>query len=369
MQNFDRIPTTHTGSLPRPPAVMAPGGVDDEAVLAEAVNDIVRQQVAAGMDFVSDGEMSKPSYVGYVADVLTGFGDTSESTPPPDVVDFPQWGAFASAAVAAFLKTPACIGDVQRRDLTHAQRDIARLQGAVAQSGGSATPFMTAASPGVIAMFMDNRHYASHDDYLAALAAAMKLEYDEIHRSGLMLQIDCPDLAAGRVFQFPDATLDEWQATAADHIEVLNEATRDIPAEAMRMHLCWGNYAGPHIHDVPLRDVLPFVYKARPAAISFEAANPRHAHEWEVFADLPLPDDKMILPGVVDSTSPFVEHPELIAQRLIQFAQLVGKERVVASTDCGFATFAPLTPVMSEIVFAKLAAISEGAALASDKLW
>jgi 5-methyltetrahydropteroyltriglutamate--homocysteine methyltransferase len=229
--------------------------------------------------------------------------------------------------------------------------------------------FMTAASPGVISLFLENGHYPSHEAYIGALADAMKVEYDAIHEAGFVLQLDCPDLAVGRSTQGADISLSDWKKMIELHIEAINAATRDIPPEAVRMHLCWGNYEGPHTHDVPLAEILPIVLKARPSAISFEAANPRHEHEWRVFEDVKLPDDKMILPGVIDSTTHYVEHPELVAQRLINFAGVVGRERVMASSDCGFGTFAGLTTVAGDVTFAKLAAMVEGARLASGELW
>jgi 5-methyltetrahydropteroyltriglutamate--homocysteine methyltransferase len=228
---------------------------------------------------------------------------------------------------------------------------------------------MTAASPGVISLFLENRHYPSHEAYIAALAEAMKEEYDAIHQAGFVLQLDCPDLAVGRHVQGADESLSDWKQKIGLHIEAINAATREIPPEDLRLHLCWGNYEGPHNHDVPLAEIIGIVLKARPSAISFEAANPRHEHEWRVFEDIELPDDKVLLPGVIDSTTNYVEHPELVAQRIINYANAVGRERVIASSDCGFGTFAGLNTVASDVTFAKLAAMAEGAELASGELW
>jgi 5-methyltetrahydropteroyltriglutamate--homocysteine methyltransferase len=228
---------------------------------------------------------------------------------------------------------------------------------------------MTAASPGVISVFLENRRYQSHQAYIGALADAMKTEYDAIHQAGFVLQLDCPDLAMGRHIQAPDSSLSDWRKMIELHVEAINAATRDIPAEDLRMHLCWGNYEGPHNHDVPVAEIIPIVLKARPSAISFEAANPRHEHEWRVFEDVKLPDDKMLLPGVIDSTTNYIEHPEVVAQRIINSARAVGRERVMASSDCDFGTFAGLTTVAGDVTFAKLAAMAEGARLASGELW
>jgi 5-methyltetrahydropteroyltriglutamate--homocysteine methyltransferase len=262
---------------------------------------------------------------------------------------------------------PACIGPVSYRDLDADRTDIDNLRAAVADAD-VADAFMTAASPGVIAVFLQNQHYPSHEDYIAALADVMKAEYDEIHRAGLVLQLDCPDLAMTRHMQ-ADETLEEFRRRAHLHVEAINEATRDIPAEDMRMHLCWGNYEGPHNHDMPLRDIIDIVFEARPAAISFEAANPRHEHEWTVFEDVKLPEGKVLIPGVLDSTTNYVEHPELVAQRIVRYAGLVGRENVIAGSDCGFATFASLLAVDPAITWAKLRAMADGAELASGRLW
>ncbi len=374
----DRILTTHTGSLPRPPGLvealgLAGDGASDDAtqdrMLQEAVAGVVARQRDAGVDVVSDGEQSKASYSTYVTERLTGFGGRGNPLrAQQDAIDFPEWGEPLMAGIGSMLVTPACIGDVAYADATLLERDVANLRRALAAHPG-AEAFMTTASPGVISLFLENQHYATHEDYLRALAAAMRTEYEALHACGMLLQIDCPDLAVGRHVQFPDMPLEEWKRTIELHVEALNDATRDIPPEAMRIHLCWGNYEGPHNHDVPLAEILPIVLRARPAQISFELANPRHEHEWRVFEDVDLPDDKILVPGVIDSTTNYIEHPELVAERLVRLAGLVGRERVIASTDCGFATFAGFAPVFPSIVYAKLGALAEGAELATKELW
>jgi 5-methyltetrahydropteroyltriglutamate--homocysteine methyltransferase len=262
--------------------------------------------------------------------------------------------------------TPACVGPVSYRDLDAVRTDIANLKAAL-ESAAVDGAFMSAASPGVITLFLENQHYPSHEAYLFALADAMKSEYDEIHRAGIVLQLDCPDLAASR--HSYGESLEEFRRRAALHIEALNHATRDIPPGAMRLHLCWGNYEGPHNHDVALRDIIDLAVNARPAALSFEAANPRHAHEWTVFEDVKLPDGKVLVPGVLDSTTNYVEHPELVAQRLVRYAELVGRDNVIAGSDCGFATFATTLRVHPTVTWAKLRAMADGARIASERLW
>ncbi len=374
----DRILTTHTGSLPRPPGLvealgLAGDGAADEAtqerLLQEAVAGVVARQVDAGVDVVSDGEQSKAGYSTYVTERLTGFGGRAYPLRgQQDIIDFPDWGEPLTAGIEATLATPACIGDVAYAQPALVERDVENLRAALAAHPG-ADGFITTASPGVISMFLENQHYAGHEEYLAALAAAMRTEYEALHASGFLLQIDCPDLAVGRHVQFKDLSPEEFRRTIELHVEALNDATRDIPPEAMRIHLCWGNYEGPHNHDVPLAEILPTVLKARPAQISFELANPRHEHEWRVFEDVDLPDDKVLVPGVIDSTTNYIEHPDLVAERIVRLARLVGRERVIASTDCGFATFAGFAPVFPSIVYAKLGALAEGAERASEELW
>jgi 5-methyltetrahydropteroyltriglutamate--homocysteine methyltransferase len=265
------------------------------------------------------------------------------------------------------FEMPACVGPVSYRDLEAVRADIANLEAAVADADVE-DAFMTAASPGVISVFLPNRHYATHEEYIGALADVMKVEYDEIHRAGLVLQLDCPDLAMTRHMNM-DESLEEFRRRAKLHVEAINHATRDIPADSMRLHLCWGNYEGPHHHDVALRDIIDIVFEARPAAISFEAANPRHEHEWTVFKDVELPEGKVLIPGVLDSTTNYIEHPELISQRLVRYGELVGRENVIAGSDCGFATFASLLTVEPGITWAKLRAMADGAELATAAQW
>ncbi|HEY8477992.1 MAG TPA: cobalamin-independent methionine synthase II family protein [Chloroflexota bacterium] len=379
-RSTERILTTHTGSLPRPDDLTAMlharerrEPVDEAAFerrVQEAVAEVVRKQVEAGVDVINDGEMGKISYATYVKERLTGFeGEGRLAASPTDLLEFPEYlqRLFSDPTIAT-MRTPACTGPIRYRGQREVQQDIARLRAAV--DGVQATEvFMTAASPGVISLFLPNQYYPSHEAYLFALAEAMKEEYDAIHQAGFLLQVDCPDLAMGRHIQFGQASLEAFRKNAELHVEALNAALADVPSDAVRMHLCWGNYEGPHHHDVPLRDILDVVFKARPAGISFEASNPRHEHEWRVFETVRLPEGKVLIPGVLDSTTNFIEHPELVAERIVRLARLVGRERVVAGTDCGFATFAGFHTVDPKIAWAKLQAMAEGARLASQQLW
>ena len=377
----DRILTTHVGSLPRPDDLVAllhkkdRGEPYDEAkfdaIVAKSVDDIVARQVEIGIDLVSDGEMSKISYATYLKDRLNGFdGTATENRVASDLVDYL---AFARRLVEQggterSLKGPACDGPLSVRDDAPLKKDLANFAAAVTTHkpiGG----FLTASSPGVVSVFLQNQYYPDDDAYLDALAEILKQEYQAIVASGVTLQLDCPDLAMGRHVVHQKKTVEEFRRVAARHIEVLNAATEKIPPESMRIHLCWGNYQGPHHHDIDLSDILDLVYSARPHAIALEGANPRHAHEWLVFEQHPLPDDKVVIPGVIDSTSNFVEHPKLVAERLCRYADQVGRERVIAGTDCGFATFAERPPVDPEIAWAKLTTLVEGAAIASEQLW
>ena len=375
-RSTERILTTHTGSLPRPvdlvtaleaqDAGTTPDPVAFNARVRSAVAEAVRQQVEAGVDIVNDGEQGKVSYSTYVQHRLTGFGGQSQVPVRADWADFPE-------SVERYGRStgtrPACIGPVAWKDKAAVQQDIANLQAAVA-GVQPAEVFMTAASPGVIAHFLRNEYYPSRDAYLAHLADVMKEEYDAICQAGFVLQIDCPDLAMGRHLAFPDLSTPEFLKIAEANVEVLNHALRDIPADRLRLHLCWGNYEGPHHRDIPLKEIIGIVLKARPQAISLEGANPRHEHEWVVFQEVRLPDDKILIPGVLDSTTNFIEHPELVAQRLVRYAEVVGRERVIAGTDCGFGTFARTTnQVEPAIVWAKMRAMAEGARLASKELW
>jgi len=373
----DRILTTHTGSLPRPQDLTTtlealdsghlPEPAAFDARVRRAVGDIVHQQLEAGVDIVNDGEQGKVGYSTYVRHRLTGFDGQAAVPMRADWADFPE--AAARGERRSTIMRPACNGPIEWKDRTAVQKDIANLKAALG-SAKAADAFMTAASPGVIAHFLKNEHYPSRDAYLARLADIMKEEYDAIHRSGFILQIDCPDLAMGRHLGFPELSNAEFLKIAAANIDALNHALRDIPADRMRLHLCWGNYEGPHHRDIPLRELLPIALKAKPQALSFEGANPRHEHEWVVFREIRLPDDRVIIPGVLDSTTNFIEHPELVAQRLMRYAEIVGRERVIAGSDCGFATFARSAhQVEPEIAWAKLKAMTEGARLASSELW
>jgi 5-methyltetrahydropteroyltriglutamate--homocysteine methyltransferase len=376
-RSTERILTTHTGSLPRPAdltamleAVDTGAALDPaafEARVRRAVADAVRQQLDAGVDIVNDGEQGKVGYSTYVRHRLTGFGGTSTVRSRSDWADFPE--AAARAERRSTVARPACNGPIDWKDRTAVQKDVANLRAAL----GGRTPaeaFMTAASPGVIAHFLPNTHYPSREAYLARLVDVMKEEYDAIHRAGFLLQVDCPDLAMGRHLAFPDLSNAEFVKIAAGNVEALNHALRDIPPDRARLHLCWGNYEGPHHRDIPLREIIRVALTARPQGLSFEGANPRHEHEWVVFREVKLPDDKVIIPGVLDSTTNFIEHPELVAQRLVRYAEVVGRERVIAGTDCGFATFArSVSQVEPEIAWAKFQAMAEGARLASAQLW
>jgi 5-methyltetrahydropteroyltriglutamate--homocysteine methyltransferase len=366
----ERILTTHTGSLPRPAGLSLTGPERDAGQLADAVGSVVQTQVDAGVDVVNDGEASKVGYSTYVTERLTGFGGEGEPLRPRDYGDFPAWGErmMSERARTRRLTNPACVGPVTYRDPSLVAADIENLREATAGQD-VADVFMSAASPGVIAVFLSNQYYPSEDDYIGALADAMKTEYDAIHAAGLVLQLDCPDLAMGWNVSGIGDTEEGFLASVASRVAAINHATRDIPSEAMRLHLCWGNYEGPHTRDIPLIKIIGEVLKARPAAISFEGANPRHEHEWTVFEDVKLPDGKAIIPGVLDSTTNYVEHPELVAQRIGRYAELVGRENVLAGTDCGFATFATSSTVDPQVAWTKLAAMAEGARLASQQLW
>jgi 5-methyltetrahydropteroyltriglutamate--homocysteine methyltransferase len=383
-RSTDRILTTHVGSLPRSAQVTdvvfgREQGRDIparefSAVIGAAVRDVVARQVAAGVDVVSDGEMSKISYATYIKDRLTGFDGDSSRDPPADLEDYPNYlRKLASSGGTPTYRRPRCVGPIAVKTLEPLQEDLATFRAALdtAAAAGRAPveAFMNAASPGVIALFQPNDHYPSHEAYLEALAEAMRPEYEAIVAAGFLLQIDSPDLGLGRHTMFKGRPLEDYQRLASLHVEVLNHALRNCPPERLRMHVCWGNYEGPHHHDVPMEVVLPIALRARPSGLLFEASNPRHAHEWTVFRDAQIPDDKVLIPGVLDSVSNFVEHPQLVAERIERFAQLVGRERVVAGTDCGFSTFAGFGVVDADIVYAKLSAMAEGARIASARLW
>jgi len=376
---IDRITTTHVGSLPRSQAVtdvVFARETDaqrdlaaDDAVITAAVAEVVNHQKQVGIDFVSDGEMSKISYATYIADRFSGFDGDSPRQPGQDLVEFPALlRKLAERGSTAKYRRPRCVGPVAVKNLRPLESDIANLNAAVAAARPYGA-FMNAASPGVIALFQPNDFYATQDAYLEALADALAVEYEAIVRAGIILQIDAPDLAMGRHTMYRDRSLEEFERLAARHIEVLNHALRNVPADRVRMHVCWGNYEGPHHHDIPLERLLPVVIKAKPQGLLFEAANPRHAHEWQVFRKIRIPDDKIMIPGLLATTTNYIEHPELVAERIERFAQVVGRERVVAGTDCGFGTFAGFGPVEPDIAYLKLRSLVEGAQIASGRLW
>ncbi|MEM7082026.1 MAG: cobalamin-independent methionine synthase II family protein [Pseudomonadota bacterium] len=375
----ERILTTHVGSLPRSKAVT--DGVfaaesetlDDipafKRTIRHAVKSVVERQHDAGVDVISDGEMSKISYATYIKDRLTGFDGDSPRRAPKDLEAFPGFlERQAKGGGTPSYRRPCCVNEISVKTMEPLHEDLSNFHDALQQVPDH-EGFMNAASPGVIALFQPNEFYATQEEYLGALAEGMRAEYEAIVEAGFILQLDSPDLGLGRHMMFKDAADDEYEALAMQHVEALNYATRNIPAEKMRLHICWGNYEGPHHCDAPMDMVLPIALKARPQALLFESANPRHAHEWETFRDASIPDDKILVPGVIDSTTNFIEHPRLVAQRLIQFANIVGKERVLAGTDCGFSTFAGFGAVDEDIVYAKLGALAEGAKLASNQLW
>jgi len=369
------IPTTHVGSLPRSQKVVDyifarergepfdPAGFD--TAMAEAVQETVKRQKAAGIDIVSDGETSKISYATYVKDRYTGFAGDSDRNAPGDLKLFPGFmQRLAREGGTPQYSRPKCVGEVRSKGQGELGKDIANLRAAMAAAGVE-RGFMNAASPGVISLFLQNAYYASRDAYLAALADAMKAEYETIVAAGLDLQLDCPDLALSRHMLFGDLSDAEFVRIADSHVEALNHALRDIDPARVRVHICWGNYEGPHVCDIPMEEVFRTFMSVRARYLLFESANPRHGHEWTVFRDrrAEIPEDKVLIPGVVDTTTNFVEHPRLIAERLGRFVDIVGKDRVCAGSDCGFGTFAGFGAVDPDIAYAKLAALAEGAAL------
>jgi 5-methyltetrahydropteroyltriglutamate--homocysteine methyltransferase len=373
---FERILTTHTGSLPRPDDLASmilardDGQVVDglEQRVRAGVEEIVRRQREVGVDVVNDGEQSKISYATYIKDRLTGFEGEPSELPGGNALlrDHPDFVQRFTSQIdrTSFVRPrPSCTGPISRKDHTAVQQDIANLQ-AAAQGAGAQHVFMTAASPGVVALFFQNRYYPSQEAYLAAIADAMREEYRAIVDAGITLQLDCPDLAAGPSLHGPETA----RQMVAQNVEALNHAVEDIPPERLRLHVCWGNYDGPHEHDVELKDIVDLLLQARPAGLSIEACNPRHAHEWEVFQEVGLPEGKYLIPGVIESTNNFVEHPRVVAQRLLNYARVVGPERVMAGSDCGFGTFLGQGPVAPSIAWAKLQALAEGARLATQAL-
>ncbi len=378
-RSTERFLTTHTGSLPRPDDLIRMMYAREEGVpvdaaalgrrVREAVAEVVGKQLGAGIDLVNDGEMSKPSYATYVKDRLAGFGGTGNTFVYQDLAAFPRLAqrVFGDPGRSR-RKTPACNGPISVRDTAAAQTDVDNLKAAVAGTAAAGT-FMSAASPGVVSLFFRNDHYKDHETYLFAIAEAMRHEYETIAGAGIVLQIDCPDLGMGRHIQYADLSLAEFRKRARLHVEALNHAVANIPPEQMRLHLCWGNYEGPHHCDVALADIIDVVFLAKPHAISLEAANPRHAHEWKVFETVKLPEGRVLIPGVIESKSNFIEHPELVAQRIGRYANLVGRENVIAGSDCGYGTWVGQAAVDPDVVWAKFAAMAEGARIATKAFW
>ncbi|MEJ0016916.1 MAG: cobalamin-independent methionine synthase II family protein [Acetobacteraceae bacterium] len=377
----DRILTTHVGSLPRPQALaellvkkdqnQPYDHAEFDRQVTTAVAEIVAHQVAVGIDVVSDGEASKIGYATYIKERLTGFGG-EPFTPKPnrDVADYPDFrNRMVQFTGPQVFRRLCCTGEVQISDRQAVQVDIANFQAAI-EASHPVDAFMPAASPGVVSAFQPNRHYPTHAAYIGAVADAMREEYEAIAKAGIVVQLDSPDLAMARHTGFQDLSEPEFLKQAEQQIEALNHALANVPASSARLHLCWGNYEGPHDFDIPLQKILPIILKAKPQAISFEAANPRHAHEWAVWQEATIPDDKVLIPGVIDTCTNYIEHPELVSQRICRFADIVGRERVLAGTDCGFATFVGHAGrVDPEIAFRKLGTLVEGARLASAKLW
>jgi len=389
--NTDRILTTHVGSLPRPDrlletmASMQQGGAKParyDDLCAEAVNEAVLKQIESGIDVISDGEMSKISYIGYVGERLRGISvlptdalrDSTSSVLPtnisfPDIAAHPDYAEHRAKQAGVFKAGPVCDGPLAYSDPGPLNADIERLKHA-ARNAHTQRLFMNSASPGVLAMLIPTTHYKSEDAYIAGLAAAMKSEYEAIHKAGFLLQIDCPDLAMSWHMRHWQKGEKEFLKLARHNLEAVNEATANIPAEAMRLHICWGNYNGPHTHDFPVARLFEVLRHARAQSIMFEGANPRHDHEWEDWREAHLPEDKVLIPGLIDSTTNIVEHPRLVAQRIKRYTDIVGRERVIAGTDCGFGTFALRQhQVFPSVVWSKLKALAEGARMESDRLW
>ncbi len=380
MKSTDRILTTHVGSLPRPQEVVdllfaqdrgeAVDAKKFDATIRSAVADAVNKQAQAGLDIVSDGEMGKISYATYIRHRLTGFepGEVPRAT-PQDQDDFPEFrDKIAASGATPKYKRPVCKGPIKVKTLEPLQEDIARFKDALSKAkvtGG----FLNAVSPGTIAVFQPNEYYPSHEAYLEALADAMRTEYETIVNAGLILSVDCPDLAMGRHIKFRNVDDDEFLRNAELQVEALNHALANVPADRTRMHVCWGNYDGPHTRDIPGFKVLPVVLKAKPGALLIEGANPRHEHEWELWKTIKLPQDKVLVPGMIASSNNYVEHPELVAQRIVRYADILGRENVMGGTDCGFGTFAGFGAVYPDIAWLKLKSLADGAKIASQRLW
>jgi 5-methyltetrahydropteroyltriglutamate--homocysteine methyltransferase len=371
-----RILTTHTGSLPRPAKVVEQllaekkGAADHDALntaVAEAVADVIAKQKAAGIDIVNDGEQGRTDYTVHVIDRLNGFEGESDAPRGTGEPEFPELAQLLSQFASPFQHRPACSGPVSWKDFAAVEADIARAKAAMSKAGVEEY-FMTSPSPGQIARYLKNAHYKTVEEYLFALSDVMSREYRAIVEAGFILQLDCPDLAMSYAL-YPGIGIADYRKIIALNVEALNQSIKDLPADRMRMHVCWGSTLGPHHGDVPLKDIVDIILKAKPQAVSFPGANPRHGHEWKVWQDVKLPDGKAIIPGVIDSTSNFVEHPELVADRIVQYAKVVGRENVIPGADCGFGTFAGRVQVDTKIVWMKLASLSEGARLATRQLW
>jgi 5-methyltetrahydropteroyltriglutamate--homocysteine methyltransferase len=378
-RSTERFLTTHTGSLPRPEDLIRTMYAKEEGVpvdpkalsarVRSAVAEVVKKQADAGVDLVNDGELSKPSYATYIKDRLNGFGGTGNTFVYQDLAEYPALAkkVFGDPGRSR-RKTPACNAPISVRDPNAVREDVDNLKAALSQAKHE-EGFMSAASPGVVSLFFRNDHYKDFETYIYAIADAMRDEYETVAKAGFVLQFDCPDLGMGRHIQYADLDLKEFRKRIALHIEALNYAVKNVPAEQLRMHLCWGNYEGPHHRDVPLSDIIDIVFTAKPNAISLEGANPRHNHEWAVFETVKLPPGKVLIPGVIESKSNFIEHPELIAQRIGRYAKLVGRENVIAGSDCGYGTWVGQAAVDPDVVFAKLAAMAEGARIATKQFW
>jgi len=375
---MDKIKTTHVGSLPRSKKLSEilfkkdknelfdQGELDQ--IIEEDVNKIVKKQIDIGIDIVSDGEMSKISYATYVKDRLHGFSGESERRAPKDLDDFPSYKEkIAKSGGTPTYTRPCCTADLKIKDTKSLTKDISNLKSALKKNNHS-QGFINSASPGVISNFLPNKFYKNDDKYLEALSKMMKTEYDEITKNDLLLQIDCPDLALARHMTFKNVSDEEFLVRAEKQIECLNEAIKDIDASKLRMHICWGNYEGPHIHDIGLEKILPIALKANIQTYLIEASNPRHAHEWQVFENIKLPNDKVIVPGVIDSTSNFIEHEELVKNRIIQYSKVIDKDQLMAGSDCGFSTFAGFGNVDENIVYKKFESLVAGAELASNAI-
>lgn len=371
------IRTTHVGSLPRPKDVSdlifahERGENIDQTefnlVTARAVDEIVKRQKSSGVSLPSDGEMSKISYATYIKDRFTGFDGDSPRRAPADLKQFPGFlERLAKAGGTPNYRRPQCVGPIKVKDLDPLEQDIARFQAAMGKNGFE-QGFMNSASPGVVALFQPSTYHKSHEAYLYELADALAHEYKRIIDAGLLLQIDSPDLGLGRHMMFAELDDRSYLQVAEQHVEALNHALTGIPGEKVRIHLCWGNYEGPHTCDIEMVKILPLMFKAKPRSLLFESSNPRHAHEWTVFRDAKIPDDYTLVPGCIDSTTNFVEHPELVAQRIERFAAIIGKDRIIAGTDCGFSTFAGFGTIDEDIVFAKLQSLAQGAEIADKR--